>query len=146
VWARLDTPYAGKVRGFFFFPEKGDEVILGFFNDDPRQAVILGSVYSDTNTIPGSFKFSQENADKGMVMKNGARLSFKDDAKSIIELETPGKSKITMDDTTKTIVILDQNKNKIEMSDGGITIKSSKDITLEASGNVTIKGSKVDIK
>ena len=39
-----------------------------------------------------------------------------------------------------------QNKNKIEMNDSGITIKSDKDITLEAGGNVTIKGSKVDIK
>jgi len=146
VWARLITPYAGKERGLFFFPEEGDEVILGFFNDDPRQAVILGSVYSNTNTIPKSFKSSKENVDKGIVMKNGARLSFKDDKKSVIELETPEKNKITIDDENKSIIILDQNKNKIEMNDSGITIKSDKDITLEAGGNVTIKGSKVDIK
>lgn len=146
VWARLITPYAGKERGIFFFPEEGDEVILGFFNDDPRQAVILGSVYSSTNTIPKTFKSSKENIDKGIVMKNGARLSFKDDKKSVIELETPEKNKVTIDDANKTIVIIDQNKNKIELNNSGITIKSAKDIVLDAGGNVTIKGKKVDIK
>jgi hypothetical protein len=32
------------------------------------------------------------------------------------------------------------------MNKGGITIKSAKDLKIEASGNVEIKGKKVDLK
>jgi Rhs element Vgr protein len=138
VWARLLSPYAGKEHGFFFFPEVGDEVLLDFIGGDPRQAIIIGSVYSSANTVPKDFKSSKENIDKGIVMKNGARISFKDDKKSIIELQTPEKNKITINDDKKSIVILDQNENQIEMNDKGIFIKSGKDITLEASGKIIL--------
>ena len=30
LWARLCSPDAGKGRGFFFRPEVGDEVVVGF--------------------------------------------------------------------------------------------------------------------
>jgi Rhs element Vgr protein len=146
VWARLASMYAGKERGLFFFPEEGDEVVIGFLNDDPRQAIVLGSLFSASNMIPKGFKSTKDNFDKGIVLKNGTRISLKDDKKSIIEFETPGKNKITMDDSKKSIVMFDAQKNTIELSDKGITIKSAKDLVIEASGNVTIKGSKVDVK
>ena len=52
LWARLASPDAGKERGFFFRPEPGDEVVVGFLNDDPRQPVILGALYSSKNAPP----------------------------------------------------------------------------------------------
>lgn len=146
VWARLSGPYAGKERGFCFFPEEGDEVVLGFLNDDPRQAIILGSLHSTTHAIPKGFTAGKENFDKGIVLKNGTRIYLKDDKKSTIEIETPGKNKISMDDEKKTVTLVDAQKNSIELSDKGITIKSAKDLSIEASGNVTIKGAKVDVK
>lgn len=44
IWARISTLDAGKERGSFFLPEIGDEVIVGFINDDPRDAVVLGMI------------------------------------------------------------------------------------------------------
>lgn len=146
VWARLSSLYAGKERGLFLFPEEGDEVVLGFMNNDPRQAIILGSLYSVSNTIPKGFKSGKENFDKGLVLKNGARIYVKDDKKSTLEIETPGKNKITLDDEKKSVTLVDAQQNTIELSDKGITIKSAKDLNIEASGNVTIKGAKVDVK
>ena len=52
VWARLAAPDAGKNRGWFFRPETGDEVVVGFFNNDPRQPVILGGMFSPKNARP----------------------------------------------------------------------------------------------
>jgi Rhs element Vgr protein len=46
VWARLVTYYASNKVGAMFYPEIGDEVIVGFMNQDPRDPVILGSVHS----------------------------------------------------------------------------------------------------
>ena len=52
TWARIASLDAGAKRGFFFRPEVGDEVVLGFLNDDPRQAVILGMLHSSANPAP----------------------------------------------------------------------------------------------
>ncbi|WP_294197887.1 type VI secretion system tip protein VgrG, partial [uncultured Chryseobacterium sp.] len=46
IWARVATLDAGENRGSFFRPEIGDEVIIGFINDDPNDAVVLGMLNS----------------------------------------------------------------------------------------------------
>ncbi|MCY7421143.1 MAG: type VI secretion system tip protein VgrG, partial [Chitinophagaceae bacterium] len=40
IWARVSTLDAGNNRGSFFLPEVGDEVIVGFINNDPTHPVI----------------------------------------------------------------------------------------------------------
>jgi Rhs element Vgr protein len=147
VWARLAAPDAGKERGYFFRPEKGDEVVVGFFNDDPRQAVILGGMYSSKNTPPKDFaEPSEKNIEKGIVSKKGTTLGFIDDEKPAVFIETPGKNKIIFDDDGELVQISDQHGNSITMNKDGIEIKSAKDLKIEASGNVEIKGAKVDVK
>ena len=49
VWARLSQFAASNGVGSFFIPSVGDEVILGFLNNDPNQAIILGCLYSAKN-------------------------------------------------------------------------------------------------
>lgn len=146
VWARLATPDAGKGRGFFFRPDPGDEVIVGFLNDDPRQPIILGAVFGSKNAPPEDMRVGKENIDKGIVGKNGAVLGFMDDKKPAVFIETPGSNKIIFDDDGQMVQISDQHGNSITMSKDGIEIKSAKDLKIKASGNVEIQGSKVDIK
>jgi len=154
VWARLASPDAGKERGYFFRPEPGDEVVVGFFNDDPRQAVILGAMYSSKNTPPADVsELTAENKDKAIVTKKGSIIRFIDDAKSSVSIETPESNKILLDDDSQTVKISDQHGNEITMSKDGIEIKSAKDVKInakdvkiDASGNVEIKGQKVDVK
>jgi uncharacterized protein involved in type VI secretion and phage assembly len=147
VWARLATPEAGKERGYFFRPEPGDEVVVGFFNDDPGQAVILGAMYGSKNVPPKDMaELSQDNLQKGIVSKSGLTLGFKDDKKPSVFLQTPGENKIILDDDGEMIQITDQHGNSIQLGKDGIVIKSAKDLKIEASGNVEIKGSKVDVK
>jgi Rhs element Vgr protein len=147
VWARLASPDAGKERGYFFWPEPGDEVVVGFFNDDPRQAVILGAMYSSKNSLPkGIADPSQKNIEKGIVTKSGTTIGFIDDAKAKVFIETPEANQLLLDDDAQTIKISDQHGNMITMSNDGIEIKSAKDVTIDASGNIEIKGTKVDVK
>jgi Rhs element Vgr protein len=122
VWARLACPDAGMERGYYFRPEIDDEVVVGFVNDDPRQAVILGSLYSSQKHAPHKRfgKVDEKNNARGIASK--------------------------LDDNGKTIKLNDQHGNSITMDENGITLKSTKDITLEAEGNVEIKGNKVDIQ
>ena len=146
LWARLASPDGGKGRGFFFRPEPGDEVVVGFFNDDPHQAVVLGALYSSKNTPADDFsKYSQENIPKGLASKKGSTLVFMDNDKPSVFIQTPAKNKILLDDDGEMIQVTDQHGNSIKMSKDGIEIKSAKDLKIEASGNVEIKGSKVDV-
>ena len=147
VWARMAFPDAGKGRGIFFRPEPGDEVVVGFFNDDPRHAVILGGMYNPKNTPPSDLKEKRkDNVAKGIVSRSGTTLTFLDDEKPSVFLQTPGKNSIVLDDNAQKITIMDQHGNTVSLSKDGIAIKSAKDFKIDASGNVEIKGSRVDIK
>ncbi len=142
IWARLASPDAGVGRGFFFRPEKGDEVVLGFFNEDPRQPVIVGALYGSTNTPPKGFEtLSEKNTLKGLVTKKGTKIGFddKDDGKATVYIETANHNKILLDDEAKTISLADQHGNVVTLDENGITIKSAKDINLEAKGKLVIK-------
>ena len=145
VWARLTSLDAGKKRGVFFRPEPGDEVILGFLNDDPRQAIILGSLHSKKNELPKGLEISKKNSQKGIVTKKSFKIVFDDD-KKYIEISTPKGNILRLSDKNESeeINLKDMNNNTMIMNKDGITIKSDKDIILEGT-NINIKGSKVDV-
>jgi Rhs element Vgr protein len=147
VWARLAAPDAGKNRGWFFRPQTGDEVVVGFFNNDPRQPVILGGMYSSKNTPPEDFsEITEKNETRGIVTRTGTVIGFVDDEKGSVYIETAEGAKVLLDDNAKSMELSDQNGNQLKMDKDGITLKSAKDLKLEASGNVEIKGAKVDVK
>jgi uncharacterized protein involved in type VI secretion and phage assembly len=147
VWARLAAPDAGKNRGWFFRPEPGDEVVVGFFNNDPRQAVILGGLHGPKNVPPENFsEITQDNKTKVIVTKTGTIFGFIDDKKGSVFLETAGGARVLLDDSAKSLELTDQNGNELKMNKDGISIKTAKDLKIEATGNVEIKGAKVDIK
>ncbi len=136
TWARIATLDAGKDRGSFFRPEIGDEVVLGFLNDDPRDPIVLGMLNSSAKPAPLPAK--DVNHQKGFFTRSKLKLSFDDD-KKVIGLETPSGNKLTISDDAKGITLEDQNGNSLKLNDSGITLKSAKDITLEATGKLTLK-------
>ncbi|MEL7004370.1 MAG: phage baseplate assembly protein V [Bacteroidota bacterium] len=121
--------------GAYFYPEVGDEVVLGFLNDDPRFAIIIGSLYSSKMKAP--YTPDSENKVKGFVTKSEMKLTFEEDNKNII-IETPGGNKVTISDENKSITLEDQNSNKVSLSDSGITLDSPKDVQISAKGNFTV--------
>ena len=146
VWARLASPDAGKDRGYLFRPEPEDEVVVGFFNSDPRHPVILGSLYGSKNAPAQALSPNDKNEHKGLVTKKGTTIGFVDGDKPSVFIETANKNKLLLDDDAEEITLSDQHGNKITMNKDGVMIKSAKDFKLDASGNVEIKGSKVDVK
>lgn len=139
LWARLANFYSTNGQGVFFLPEVGDEVILGFLNQDPRFPVILGSMYSKKNPAYSAFTPNQDNSMKGIVSKSSLRVMF-DDKNKILSLITPANNTVVLDDQNKQIEVKDQNGNSIVMSASGIAIKSDKDISIKAGNKVTIQG------
>jgi Rhs element Vgr protein len=148
VWARLATPDAGTNRGYLFRPEPGDEVVVGFFNSDPRQPVILGGMFGAKNTVSADIGDpTDKNLLKGIISKKGVKLLISDGDKPNISIETPGKNKLILDDDGELVEFADAAGNKITLNKNGVTIKSAKDVTIDGSGgNVVIKGKKVDVQ
>lgn len=137
VWARWVQPYATSGAGQFFMPEVGDEVVIGFLNEDPRFPVVLGSMYSSQNAPP--YTPAEENPKKAIVTKSQIKIEF-DDENKVLTLTTPGENQIILSDEDEGITIKDQNENKITMTSSGITMNSPADIQLTADGSVTISG------
>ncbi|MDP4209273.1 MAG: type VI secretion system tip protein VgrG [Bacteroidota bacterium] len=136
MWARMATFYATNGAGTVFFPEVGDEVVVGFLESDPRFPVILGSLYSSAK--PAAAKpADNNNYIKSIITKSKLKISF-DDEKKILKIETPGGNSITLSDEAKSIEIVDQNSNSLKMTSSGINLQSNKDITLKATGNITL--------
>lgn len=171
VWARVARPDAGPGRGFMFWPEPGDEVVVGFLADDPRHAVVLGALHGSVHAPPPTGEGpSDGNNKRAIVSRAGTTIAF-DDEKSVLTIQTAKNNKIVLDDDAETITITDAggstitldadgitlksasaftasdaSGNTITLDDQGVTLKSAGDFTVDAGGSVTIKGSAVDIQ
>lgn len=142
IWARYASPDAGEERGIYFRPEIDDEVIVAFINEDPRDPVILGMLHSSSKPTP--FEATDDNHEKGIVTREKLKVVFNDEKKTI-EIETPNGNKIQLTDEDGALLLEDENGNKISMNSDGITIESSKDLIMKASGDVTLEGINVNI-
>ena len=136
VWSRIATLDAGNNRGTFFRPEIDDEVIVGFMNNDPRNPVVLGMLNSSAK--PSPLTASNQNNEKGYVSRSGMKMIFNDDEKSL-QIETPAGKKITINENQNIIKIEDENGNSLSMDPSSVNIESGADISLKATGNLTIE-------
>jgi len=135
IWTRVASLDAGSDRGAFFMPEIGDEVIVGFINNDPRHAVVLGMLHSSAKEAP--IAPQDANNQKGFTTRSKMHVNFNDDTKTIT-IDTPAGNSIQLDEQGTKIEIKDQNSNKITMDTSGITLDSPMDITIKAGVNLSL--------
>ncbi|GAA4274026.1 type VI secretion system tip protein VgrG [Aquimarina gracilis] len=153
VLAMYTSLDAGVDHGIFFPPEKGDRVVVGFLNDDPRQAIVLGAMHS--NKVPHTVK--EKKTYKGIFTKSNYQLLF-DEEKETVTLSTTDANQtneqlLTLNQKEKIITLKDAHGNSIEMGKDGIKMLSTKDFSIDATGDfsinskgkVKIKGKKVDL-
>ncbi|VAX31034.1 VgrG protein [hydrothermal vent metagenome] len=136
VWARLAKFYASDGIGSFFIPEIGDEVVLGYLNNDPSHPVILGSLYSSKRKPP--YDLTADNYIKAIVTKSEIKVEF-DDENKVLTLLTPAGNTIVISDKDKSILLQDETGNKVELSASGIVLDSPKDISITATGKITLE-------
>lgn len=144
VWTRVASLDAGDDRGAFFRPEIDDEVIVGFINDDPRDAVMLGMLHSSAKPAP--ITAQDVNHEKGFTTRSKMHIYFNDDQK-IIKIDTPAGNYITLDESGTKIELKDQNRNVITMDANGIKMESPLEVKIKAGTNLTLEaGAQFSIK
>lgn len=142
IWCRVASPDAGENRGIYFRPEIGDEVIVGFINQDPNDSIVLGMLHSSAK--PSPITAADDNHEKGIITRSEMKVLFDDD-KKIITIETPAGKVISLDEDEGAITIEDDNSNVIVINSDGISMESAGDISIKASGDVNIEGTNVSI-
>ncbi|MEN4128708.1 phage baseplate assembly protein V [Serratia marcescens] len=117
--ARLSVPFASKESGFNFYPQKGDEVVVGFFEDDPRFPVIVGAMHNPKNKAPTA------ELDKGigMVLKTGSltqRLVLHPESGVLLEEKDGAKT------------------SQLSLKAGVATLETSDDVKIDAGQNMQL--------
>jgi Rhs element Vgr protein len=137
VWCRVASFYASKGIGAFIMPEKEDEVVIGFINDDFRSPIIVGSLYSGSkHKTP--IQQDAENNIKALVTRSKLEMTFNDKDKAII-FKTPEGRTISISDKSGTIEITNGKANKIILGTQNVEIISNKDIVLNAKGSINLQ-------
>ncbi|WP_273885926.1 phage baseplate assembly protein V [Serratia bockelmannii] len=141
IWARMGHVYASKNSGVTFYPEAGDEVVLGFVGGDP---VILASLHNPKRTA--AIEPSAKNAKKGMVLRHDGQrmeLSVDRDAHRFTWAlgtdKTPEQQMVA--DQEKGVVLTSQKGNvAVEVRAGEMSVTTKKNIRLETEEQVTVTG------
>ncbi|PMY46899.1 hypothetical protein C1Y34_31850 [Pseudomonas sp. GW456-L12] len=139
LWARFATPYASQESGLCFYPEAGDEVVVGFFADDPCYPVILGAMHNPKNPPP--FPPSAENNQKGLVFGQG-------DNKQLLMFDRQqGSATLQVHKDTLTLHQGMQlaSEQDIALSAQNLTLNAKQQVKAEGNSGVQVKGAKVDL-
>jgi uncharacterized protein involved in type VI secretion and phage assembly len=154
-WAKIASPMAGKNRGLFLRPEVDDEVLVAFEMGEPRRPYVLGALWSNVDTPPPDDGNAKENNWRFFQSRSGHIWKFDDTkgAERIEVIDKSGKHKIVIDSSGDKIQIICDSGNieikatggKVQIDATEVEIKASASMKLEADGEMTIKGSVVNI-
>ena len=156
-WIRVSSFMAGSGRGSYFIPEAHDEVLIACENGDINRPLVIGSLHSKED-VPPEKNDNGKNDIRKIKTRSGHEIIFNDaNGKESIEIHTKAGHKIFLDDTPgfEKIKIIDKTENNylqidsvqnqiLLSSDMEIKLKS-KNIEIEATGMLKLKGSTVAI-
>lgn len=162
-WAKLVTPMAGKERGIFFRPEVGDEVLVAFELNDSERPYVLGALWSQEDPPPPNEGSAKDNNWRFIRSRSGhvIKLDDKQGQERIEIIDKDEKRRIVIDcGGSKIQITADDGDIEINAGAGNVKVEAAKNvditastevnikaknITLDASGVLTLKGGTVNI-
>lgn len=132
-WARVATPMAGMLRGTFFIPQFGDEVLVAFNQGDVREPYILGTLW---NTIdrPPTLAPTDAVTKRKIRTPLGHELSFDEATQSV-----------TLSSNTFSTVTLDPLKAEISTPLAKVAIGKGGDVTISAATKLKLDAPVIEI-
>jgi phage baseplate assembly protein V len=130
VWARVSHLYAGPGYGDTWVPEVDGEVLVLFAHGDLRWPFVVGCLYNPVDEPPESRSDSSDV--RTLVTPNGSELRF-DETNQVITLKTNSGASVELDEQSGELTLEATSK---------ITLKAA-DISIEATGSVTVQGNSI---
>ena len=152
-WARIVAPMAGKERGMYFLPEVDDEVLVVFQHGDLRFPCVVGALWNGKDAPPAKNDDGKNNL-RVIKSRSGHVITLNDeDGKETVEIvDKTGKNSLVFDAAKNTITIASEQdielkapKGKLKIEAKEVEIKSSSTATVEASGDMTLKGATINL-
>jgi hypothetical protein len=133
-WARVATPLAGPLCGFYFIPNVGDEVLVAFEQGDPNVPYVVGGLWSAFTPPPLPSPLPQISMIKTLAQNT---IMFTD-IPPTITIMTPAGQTILM--TEAGVQIMSDPKDVISVTPAGIQILSGTNLVSLSPDGVTIAG------
>jgi phage baseplate assembly protein gpV len=133
-WARVAAPMAGMLRGMYFIPQVGDEVVVAFNQGDVREPIVIGSLW---NTIdrPPVFAPTAPVTERKIRTPLGHELAF-DEALQSVTLTSNTFSKVT----------LDPLKAELSTPLASVTVGKDGDVTIRAATRITLEAPVIELQ
>lgn len=143
-WIRVAHQYAGLERGSHIVPEIGDEVIVGFEEDNAERPYVLACVHNAHNskvvekwTKP---EVVENNEYKAFRSRNGHSIEVRDKGKhGYIKIYDENTHNYVLTfDTDRSLIRLESAKNIELDAKENIVIHAGKDINIEADNDINV--------
>lgn len=167
VWARVGQVGAGKNRGLNWFPQPGDEVLVSYNAEDPRDAFVICGLSSLANPMPVSTPLdtmTKRTIRTGLTPALGHVLEFDDALQTItitaslgeeiqlaptgITIKMNANTKISLQGPPKagpSVITIEDGISKITMSPAGMSLSSTVPISIKSDTAVMIEGALVKV-
>lgn len=138
-WIYCLTLFGGNNCGSFFHPNVGDIVALAFEKGDIHRPFVIGSLWVKNSKPPVAIKGGENKVYKFSTPNQSFMEFFDEKGKEKISVSTPKKRTVVIDDE-KQLVELDDGKNKLTMNgkDGTVELNCDKKLTIKVGSGVTI--------
>ena len=136
-WCPIIMLGAGKNRGWFYIPEKDDEVLVMFEHGDVNRPLVVGALWGGKDKPPD--KNPGGNPRRMIKSRAGSKITFDDENEKLIIEDGVQKGRITFDSKANKIVI--------ESLDGDVCFQAPKgDMTIVARSIELTAKSKIEIR
>ncbi len=139
AWARVATPLAGSLMGFYFIPQIGDEVLVAFEQGDVGVPYIIGSLWNATAPPPLPSPLPQISMIK-TISENTIMFT---EVPPSITIKTPSGQTVLLD--SAGIQIISDTDNTITLTSAGIQIMAGANIVSLTPDGIDLTGSTVTI-
>jgi phage baseplate assembly protein V len=160
-WARVASLMAGKDRGCYFLPEVDDEVLVAFEHGDPECPYVLGALWNGKDKPPVT-NSDGKNDVRTIRSRSGHQIRLTDTQGSerIEIVDKSGKNSIVIDTKDNTITVtggadiavkadngaLKLHGRSVEIvASGEVKIEAKSQASMQASGQLRLKGQMVHI-
>lgn len=140
VWARVSVPFAGNDYGAFMIPDVGEEVLVVLIGGDPRQPVVVGSLWNGSAVPPEGLGGAGDRVDRWTVVgKAGSRIAIveEESGRETIVLEAPGG-------VSATLTAGGGGEATFRTPSGTVTM-DSEGVSVETGGKVEVQATQVEV-